>query len=79
MLGHFVMCLTLYGDINMYRYHVTYYYLASGMEGNADTKDYGIVWANNSDQARMMIAKQISSNLNDIAWVMGCLTAKKVR
>ena len=46
---------------------------------NADTKDYGIVWANNSEHARMIIAKQLCSNINDIAWVMGCLTAKKVR
>ena len=31
-------------------YHVTYYYLAIGMEGNADTADYGYVYANSREE-----------------------------
>lgn len=32
-------------------YHVTYYYLATGMDGNADTKDYGTVAAESAQEA----------------------------
>ena len=35
----------------MSKYHVTYYYLATGMEGQADTHDYGIIEANSEDEA----------------------------
>jgi hypothetical protein len=35
----------------MNKYRVTYYYLATGMEGRADTADYGIIEANTSEEA----------------------------
>ena len=35
----------------MKKYHVTYYYLATGMEGRADTDDFGIIEANSEDEA----------------------------
>ena len=35
----------------MKRYHVTYYYLATGMEGRADTADYGLVEAASAQEA----------------------------
>jgi hypothetical protein len=35
----------------MHAYHATYFYLASGMEGRADTADYGLVYAENQDEA----------------------------
>ena len=35
----------------MNEYHVTYYYLATGMEGRADTYDHGIVYAESEQEA----------------------------
>ena len=35
----------------MKKYHVTYYYLATGMEGRADTQDYGIIYASSKEEA----------------------------
>ena len=35
----------------MNKYHVTYYYLATGMEGVADTDDLGIVEATSEEEA----------------------------
>mgnify|MGYP001466582056 CR=1 FL=1 len=31
-------------------YEVTYYYLASGMEGNPDTKNFGRFWAESEEE-----------------------------
>lgn len=38
-------------------YHVTYYYLATGMEGRADTYDYGVVYANSKEEAIKKVAR----------------------
>ncbi len=35
----------------MKEYHVTFYYLATGMEGIPSTKDYGIVKAHSAQEA----------------------------
>lgn len=35
----------------MHTYHITYYYLATGMEGRADTADYGTIEAWSADEA----------------------------
>lgn len=35
----------------MNTYHVTYYYLATGMEGRADTADHGYWEANSAQEA----------------------------
>ena len=42
----------------MNTYHVTYYYLATGMEGHADTADYGHVQANSADEAKRIVGKR---------------------
>lgn len=42
----------------MNKYHVTYFYLASGMEGMADTRDYGFVNADNEKEAKDIVAKK---------------------
>jgi len=42
--------------MNIYR--VEYYYLATGMEGNADERSYGTVNANTEEEAADKIAKQ---------------------
>lgn len=63
----------------MRRYHVTYFYLASGMDGRADTRDYGVVTARNEHEARRKIAEQTCTSVRDAEWMMGCLTAKEIR
>lgn len=35
----------------MHTYHVTYYYLATGMEGNADYADHGTIQAWSKEEA----------------------------
>lgn len=39
-------------------WHVTYYYLATGMEGRADTHDYGIVYADTESEAKDIIVRR---------------------
>jgi len=41
----------------MKKYSVTYYYLASGMDGVADIRDYGIIEAENETQVIEKIYK----------------------
>lgn len=43
-------------------YHVTYYYNASGMEGNADTRDYGFVYAFSKEEAIRKTATEHGSD-----------------
>lgn len=43
----------------MKTYHVTYYYLATGMEGYADTKDHGYILANSSSEAVQLMGKRL--------------------
>jgi len=61
------------------RYHVTYYYLATGMEGLAQEEDYGVVLAKDKDEAKDIAARQRHPTMKeqDIEWVKGCLTAKR--
>ena len=40
----------------MNKYHVTYSYLATGMEGVADERDYGIIEANGKEDALEIVA-----------------------
>lgn len=62
--------------IKMPRFRVRYYYLATGMEGRADEKDYGIVEAWDENDACEIIAKRkYPDNLNGRRWFRGCLSA----
>lgn len=45
----------------MNKYHVSYYYLATGMEGHADTKDYGIIEANSKQEALDYVVNNIDT------------------
>lgn len=68
----------------MKSFHVTYYYLASGMEGNADTADYGVVQANTAQDACRLVADRETNRMAGYmdsslrSWLLGCLTAKEV-
>lgn len=59
-------------------FHVTYFYLATGMEGRADRRDYGIVSARTSREAIRKVASRECKSVNDAHWMEGCLTAKEV-
>lgn len=71
----------------MPKYRVTYFYLATGMEGIADTRDYGTVEASNPEEARRKVADKEASlsrssdwsqkRLSD--WMMSCLEAHELR
>lgn len=45
-------------DNELKSYHVTYYYLATGMEGVADVRDYGVVTAKSEAEALEIIAQR---------------------
>jgi hypothetical protein len=69
----------------MNKYHVTYYYLATGMEGIADEKDYGIIEAKNCDDAIDIVANKIlpvdemygpNNSWSSRDFMKGCLSAK---
>ncbi len=63
----------------MKRWKMTYYYLATGMEGHADIRDYGIVEAKSSDEACEICAKQRNPGRPDLErWDIGCLSAKEI-
>lgn len=68
------------GDENKKLFHVTYFYLATGMEGKADARDLGIVESFSPEEAIAKIAKQ-EYPTSEIGrrWFKGCLTAKEVR
>lgn len=66
------------------RYHVTYYYYASGMETGPDEKDYGFIYAESPEEACRLIALQEwpvdemygrDNQLSTRDWVYSRLTA----
>lgn len=72
----------------MKKYHVTYFYLATGMEGRADKRDYGIVEAESEKDAKGKIGLQevpVNSicrpeTLNNYTvreYFIGCLATKE--
>jgi len=55
----------------MNKYHVTYYYLATGMEGHVDTRDYGLVYAESDQEAIDIVGwrtNQYESNKSKRNW-----------
>lgn len=70
------------------KYHITYFYLATGMEGIPDTDDFGIVLAENEDEAKNIIIEIESTKAlnnrgskwsdSDKSWYKSCLSAKLV-
>jgi len=71
----------------MKKFHVTYYYLATGMDGRADQRDYGTVEADTSDEAKEIAAiKEYPEDImygHNNSWstrefFKGCLAATEV-
>jgi len=64
----------------MSQYHVTYFYLATGMEGRPDIEDYGFVDASTQQEAKEIAARDRwpTSSKQDIDWCIGCLTARLI-
>jgi hypothetical protein len=72
----------------MHTYLVTYYYLATGMEGRADRRNFGYVTAKTPQEAKEKVAylevpvrKNLGRDLNeyDRDFFKGCLTATEVK
>ena len=63
------------------QWHVTYYYLATGMEGRPDVEDYGVIAADNAAEAKEKAARRRHPKMSqrDLDWCIGCLSAKEVR
>lgn len=63
----------------MAKYNVTYWYLATGMDGVPDTHDYGVIEADSPEQARRKVAELDNPGKPDIQdWTMSCLSAREV-
>lgn len=65
----------------MKKYHVTYFYLATGMEGVPDEQDHGVVQAYSASEAKdKVIEKKYgkAAGTDSANWLKGCLTAKEV-
>lgn len=59
-------------------YHVTFYYIAFGME-KPDTRDLGQVWAASKDGAiRRVLKAKFYNCREDWEFLSGCMTAKEV-
>ncbi len=68
----------------MSRFHVTYFYHATGMENGPDRRDYGHVEAATPEEAKRVVAKRevkpqpkwgTIQELED--WLYGCLSARE--
>jgi len=67
------------GGTPMARWSVTYYYLATGMEGHPDTADYGVVLAATAADARNKVAQdRFPHDEKAKQFFFGCLTARKL-
>ena len=64
----------------MNRYHVTFFYLATGMEGYAQREDLGVVEAPSQGEAINHVMKVHYNKLSQSSqdFVRGCLSAKLV-
>lgn len=62
-------------------YEVTFFYLATGMNGNPLSKNYGIVKADSCEEAVNVIMERECdySSKSDRQFFRGCLTAKLIR
>lgn len=64
----------------MHIYHVTFYYLATGMEGIPDIQDYGYINAWSYKEAIEKAALQAHPKMSerDLKWMESCLSAQLV-
>lgn len=69
----------------MKHFRVSYFYLATGMEGHADRRDFGVVDAPDAHTACRTVATREShadagyTRQEAIDWMMSCLSAEEVR
>lgn len=62
------------------KYRVTYFYLATGMNGLADTKDYGIVNAQSEEEAKDIVTTRMypKGPPSVASFFRGCLKVEQV-
>lgn len=58
-------------------WHVTYYYLATGMEGNADTRSVGTFYGTEAEAIEQAAVQLCRGDASAKAFIKGCLTAKR--
>lgn len=70
---------SLYGGGDMALYHVTYYYLATGMEGRSQREDYGVVEADSPRAAMVKAVDQHHPGCDKRTrdFILGCLSARR--
>lgn len=66
----------------LHTYHVTYYYLATGMENGPDERDFGLIAAKSEAQAkRRILDRECPPETSDDylrSFTLSCLSARKV-
>ncbi len=62
----------------MHTYHVTYFYLATGMEGHADTADHGYVDAWSAKEAKDIVGRRIAPREKEKGYREGGPTAMRI-
>jgi hypothetical protein len=61
------------------KWAVSYYYLATGMEGQADTRIYGTFEAETREEAIEKAIDKKHPGLDDRTWIRGCLSADELK
>ena len=66
-----------YDALPIVAWYVSYYYLATGMEGNAASHSVGTFWAKTEKEALDQAVAQYKGDNRDKSFYRGCLTARK--
>ncbi len=66
--------------VQIKRWRVAYFYLATGMEGRADRRDYGVVSAATDKEAIQIVVNRECRGEDQATrdWFRGCLSAMEV-
>lgn len=61
-------------------YDISYYYLATGMEGRADKRDYGTWYGSTKDEAMSLAIESVDGPVDEPtkSWIKDCLTAREI-
>lgn len=80
-LGYLYQQIDIALQVNqMNKYQVKFFYLATGMEGHADIRSYGIIEASSAEEAvnKVIEANYSSMSNEDKNFLRGCLSATLV-
>lgn len=60
----------------MKKYHITYYYSATGMEGREDRKDHGFIMAESAQQAIDKMGKRLYPKQSKLSQTWGLIATE---